>query len=121
MTFNGIQKSYGNYYSYTYKKNEVVMDKAIYVGFTILELSKLHMYETYYDTLQPYFSLENIQLHYIDTDAFVLSVNTNDIIKDLKNLEDIFDFSHLDENHEIFSERNKKVIGKFKIEKPKNI
>ena len=29
------------------------MDKAIYVGFSILQLSKLHMYETYYDTLQP--------------------------------------------------------------------
>ena len=44
-------------------KNEVVMDKAIYVGFTILELSNLHMYETYYDTLQPYFGQENLQLH----------------------------------------------------------
>ena len=30
LTFNGIQKSYENYYSYTFKKNEVVMDKAIY-------------------------------------------------------------------------------------------
>ena len=55
LTFNGIQKSYENYDSYTFKQNQVVMDKAIYVGFAILELSKLHMYETYYDTLQPYF------------------------------------------------------------------
>ena len=47
LTFNGIQKSYENYDSYTFKKNEVVMDKAIYAGFAILELSKLHMYETY--------------------------------------------------------------------------
>ena len=46
LTFNGIHKSYENYDSYTIKKNEVVMDKAIYVGFAILELSKLHMYET---------------------------------------------------------------------------
>ena len=53
LTFNGIQKSYENYDSYTFEKNEVVMDKAIYVGFSILEVSKLHMYETYYDTLQP--------------------------------------------------------------------
>ena len=121
LTFNGIQKSYENYDSYTFKQNQVVMDKAIYVGFSILELSKLHMYETYYDTLQPYFAQENLQLHYVDTDGMILSMKTKDIIKDLKNLEDIFDFSNLDKNHELFSERNKKVIGKFKIETPKNI
>ena len=51
----------------------------------------------------------------------ILSMKTKGIIKDLKNLEDIFDFSNLDENHEIFSERNKKVKGKFKIETPRNI
>ena len=39
----------------------------------------------------------------------------------MKNLEDIFGFSNLDENHELFSNKNKKVIGKFKIETPKNI
>ena len=97
------------------------MDKPIYLGFSVLELSKLLMYETYYDKLQPYFRQENIQLHYMDTDSFVLSVNTNDIIKDLKNLEEIFDFSNLDKNHELFSNKNKKVIDRFKIETPKNI
>ena len=108
LTFCGIQKSYENYYSYTFKKNEVVMDKAIYVGFAILILSKLHMYETYYDTLQPYFGQENLQLHYIDTDSMFLSMKTKDIIKDLKNLEDIFDFSNLDKNHELYSEKKTK-------------
>ena len=121
LTFNGIQKSYENYYSYTFKKNEVVMDKAIYVGFAILELSKIHMYETYYDTLQPYFGKEYLQLHYIDTDGMILRIKTENIIKDLKNLENIFDFSNLDKNHELFNNKNKKVIGKFKIETPKNI
>ena len=97
------------------------MDKAIYVGFTILEISKLHMFETYYDTLQPYFGQENLQLHYIDTDGMILSMKTKDIIKDLKNLEYIFDFSNLDENHELYSEKNKRIPGKFKNECPKNI
>ena len=120
LTFNGINKTYENYHSYTFKKNEVDMDKAIYVGFAILELSKLHMYETYYDTLQPYFGQENLQLHYIDTDGMILSMNTKDFINDLKNLEDIFDFSNLDENHELFSNKKKKIIGKFKKETPKN-
>ena len=121
LTFNGIQKTYENYYSFTYKKNEIVMDKTIYVGFSILELSKLQMYETYYDTLQPYFGQENLQLHYIDTDGMFLSMKTKDIIKDLKNLEDIFVFSNLDKNHELYSEKNKKRLGFFKIETPKNI
>ena len=51
----------------------------------------------------------------------ILSMNTKHIIKDLKNLEDIFDFSNLDENHLLFSEKNKKVVGKFKNECPRNI
>ena len=119
LTFNGIHKSYENYDSYTFKQNEVLMDKPIYLGFTVLELSKLLMYETYYNKLQPYFGEENIQLHYMDTDSFVLSLNTKDIIKELKNLEDIFDFSNIDKNHELFSNKNKKVIRKFKIETPK--
>ena len=51
----------------------------------------------------------------------ILSMRTENIIKDLKNLEDIFDFSDLDENHELFSNKNKKIIGKVKIETPKNV
>ena len=54
LSFNGIHKSYENYDSYTFKQNEVFMDKPIYLGFSVLELSKLHMYELYYDKLQPY-------------------------------------------------------------------
>ena len=81
------------------------MDNPIYLGFTVLEVSKLLMYETYYDILQPYFGRENIQLHYMDTDSFVLRVNTKDIIKDLKNLENIFDFSNLEKYHELFSKK----------------
>ena len=97
------------------------MDKPIYLGFAILELSKVHMYETYYDKLLPYFGMENIQLHYMDCYSFVLSLKTEKVIKDLKNLEDIFDFSNLDKNHEFFSNKIKKVIGKFKIKTPENI
>ena len=121
LTFNGIHKSYDNCDSYTFKQNEVRMDEPIYLGFSVLELSKLLMYETYYDILQPYFGQENIKLLYMDCDSFVLSIETESIINDLKNLENLFDFSNLDKNHELFSNKNKKVVGKFKIETPKNI
>ena len=72
------------------------MDKPIYLGFAVIKLSKLSLYYNYYDKLQPYFGEKNLQLHYVNTDAFVFSVNTNDIIRDLKKFEDIFDFSNLD-------------------------
>ena len=97
------------------------MDKPIYLGFTVLELSKLLMYATYYDILQPYFGQENIRLHYMDCDSFVLSIETENIINDLKNLEDLFDFRNLNKNHELFSNKNKKVVGEFKTETPENI
>ena len=79
------------------------------------------MYETYYYKLRPYFGQKNLHLHYMDTDSFILNVNKKDIIKDLKNLEDIFDFNILDKNHGLFSNKNKEVIAKFKFETPKNI
>ena len=119
LTLNGIHKSYTNYDSYTFKQNEVVTDQPIYLGFALLELSKLLMYGTYYDKLQPYFGQKNFQLHYMDTDSFVLSVDTKDIIKDLKKLYEVFDPSNLNESQELFSNKNKKVIGKFKNETPK--
>ena len=96
LTLNGVHKSYGNCDSNTFKQNELLMDEPIYLGFTGIELSKLLMHETYYDKLQPYFGQENLHLNYMDTDSFLLSVNTKDIVKDLKNLEDMFHFSNLD-------------------------
>ena len=52
-TFNGIHKSSKNCDRYTFKENEVKMDKPIYLGFAVLKLSKLFLYEIYYDELQP--------------------------------------------------------------------
>ena len=54
LTFNGIQKSYENCDSYTFKQNEVLMDKPMYLGFSMLKLSELLVCETYYDKFQPF-------------------------------------------------------------------
>ena len=51
----------------------------------------------------------------MDTDLFVLSMDTNIINKYLKNFEDIFDFSILNKDHDLFSNRNRKVMDKIKI------
>ena len=60
------------------------MDKPIIVGIAFLELNKLHMYETCFDKLQPYLGQKNIQIHYMDTDGIILSLNRKEIIKDIK-------------------------------------
>ena len=103
------------------KKNEFLINKPIYLGFAVLEISKLLKYEIYYDKLQPDFVRECLQIHYMGTDSFDLGVNTKDIIRVSENLKVLFDFSWLNENHDLFSNRNKKVIKKFKKEHPKNI
>ena len=54
LTFNGTHKSYTNYVSYVLKQNEDSVDTPIYLKFAILKFSNLHMYQTYYDKLQPY-------------------------------------------------------------------
>ena len=92
------------------------MDKPIHLGFAILEICKLLMYETYYDKLQPYFGRENLQLHYKDCHSFVLGNRIQSFIKDSKNFETLFDISKLDENHELFGKENKKIVVKFKME-----
>ena len=67
LTFNGIHECYEKHDSFTFKQNEFLMDKPIYLGFSVLELSKLLMYETYYDKFQPSFGEDNINCHSMDS------------------------------------------------------
>ena len=96
------------------------MDRPNYLGYTILELSKLPFYETYHDNLQPYFEQDRLQLHYIICDSVALSIETQNFIDDPRNLENLFDFSDLNENHQLLSNTNEKVLAKFYRESPKN-
>ena len=124
LDFDGIHKSYQDYDTYTFKSNVVEMEKPIYLGFTILELSKLLMYETYYDKLQKYFGVDGIQIHYQDTDAFVMSIRTTEYVNDLRKLQNrykMFDFSNLNKEHKLFSNEFKKIPGYLKIETLKSL
>ena len=68
------------YDKYTLIKNfkkEIRYDKPIYLGSTVLELSKLHMHDFFYIVLQP--SLKDLMLNYVDTDDFVLSYTQGNV------------------------------------------
>ena len=59
-------------------------------------------------------SEKNEHLLYMDFDSFVSSVIKKDIVKDLKNLDDLLEFNNLSENYELLSNENQKVIGRSK-------
>ena len=117
LTLIGVHESYEKYDSFTFKQNEVLMDEPINLGFSVLDLSKLLMCETYCDKRQPYFGEYNIELHYMDTESFVISIKSKDVIKDLYNTSDSFDFSNSNKENKLFNNKNKKVVGKFEIER----
>ena len=66
------------------KKREIYMNKPIYLGQAILDISKALMYEFWYDYLLPMYG-ENIKLCYMDTDSFIIYVKTDDFYKDIGN------------------------------------
>ena len=96
-------------------KSVVRLNKPIYVGMAILDLSKLHMYRFYYDVLKDKYN-DKIKLAYTDTDSFVVHVETDDLYKDLKEINTHMDFSDYPKEHTNYDKTNKKVLGKFKDE-----
>ena len=100
------------------KKTEVLMNKPIAVGQAILDISKTLMYEFWYDYLKPKYQ-DNIKLCYMDTDSFIIQIETDDFFKDISNdVDKWFDTSKYDKNDNRPLEigKNKKIIGKFKDE-----
>ena len=76
------------------KKTSVLMNKPVYLGLSILDLSKTVMYEFWYDYVKPKYD-EKAKLCYIDTDSFIVHVKTDDIYKDITgDVEKNFDTSN---------------------------
>ena len=96
-------------------KQVVKLNKPIYIGMAILDLSKLHMYEFFYGVLKPKYG-DRIKLAYTDTDSFVTHIETDDVFKDFREIGENMDFSDYPVDHPNHSTANKKRIGKFKDE-----
>ena len=98
------------------KKTKVKMSKPIYLGLSILEISKILMYEFWHDFMKPK-NNDNVRLCYMDTDSFVRHIKTNDFYKDIaSDVENKFDTSNYEVNRPLPTGKNKKVIGLMKDE-----
>ena len=80
------------------RKTEVLMDNPIAVGQAILDISKTLTYEFWYDYLKPKYQ-DNIKLCYMDTDRFILQIQTDNFFNDINNdVNKWFDTSNYDKN-----------------------
>ena len=99
-------------------KTKNLMNKPVYLGQAILDISKTLMYKFWFDYLQPKYG-DKVELCYMDTDSFIIHIETEDFYKDIANAVDKwFDTSGYNENdyRPLPIGKNKKVIGKFKDE-----
>ena len=115
-----------NYYTMNYiskdlsiiemNKTRVKMNKPIYVGLSILDISKILMYEFWYNYMKPKYG-NDVKLCYMDTDSFVKNIKTEDFYKDIANdVEKRFDTSNYEVDRPLPTGKNKKVIGLMKDE-----
>ena len=100
------------------KKTSLVMNKPVYLGACILDLSKTIMYDFHYNYIKPMYK-EKAKLLFTDTDSLMYEIETEDFYKDIRgDVKDRFDTSDYPDNHPsgIPTGINKKVLGMFKDE-----
>jgi hypothetical protein len=97
-------------------KKKVILNKPVYVGVAVLDLSKLWMHEFWYDELKPRHG-DSVSLCYTDTDSLVYEITSEEEpICSGDTASSLFDTSGYPKHHPLHSTCNKKVIGKFKDE-----
>ena len=100
------------------ERTSVKLNKPIYLGMSILDLSKTIMYHFHYEYIKPKYG-ENARLLFTDTDSLCYEIKTEDFFKDISNdVHEKFDTSNLGKSHPsgIPTGVNKKVIGMMKLE-----
>ena len=94
-------------------KPVLILNKAIYVGFTVLDLSKWKMHDFHYNFIKKNFDAE---LLFTDTDSLTYEIKSENVYEEFFKWKDLFDFSNYSKDSKFFNETNKKVIGKMKDE-----
>ena len=98
------------------KKTKVKMNKPIYLGLSILEISKTMLCQIWYDYMKPKYG-DNVKLCYTDTNSFIMHIKTEDFYKDIADgVEKRFDTTNYEINRPLPIGKNKKVTGLMKNE-----
>ena len=92
-----------------------MLNKPVYTGMCILELSKVLMYEFHYDYIKNKYG-NNSRLLFTDTDSLMYEIKTEDVYEDFSNDKEMFDFSNHSTKSKYYDNSNKLVISKVKNE-----
>ena len=94
-------------------KPVLILNKPIYVGFTVSDLNKWKIYNFHYNFIKKNFDAE---LLFTDTDSLNYEIKSENVYEEFFKWKNLFDFSNYSEDSKFFNETNKKVIGKMKDE-----
>ena len=84
------------------EKTKVKMNKSVYLGMSVLDISKTLMYEFWYDYVKPKYK-DKAKLCYMDTDSLIINIFTEDFFEDINNdVERWLDTSNCDKNDKCF-------------------
>ena len=97
------------------KKKSILLNKPIYCGLTILDNSKVLMYNFHYNYIKQRYG-SDATLLFTDTDSLCYHIKTQDIYQDMFQRKELFDFSDYPKESKFHDPTNKKVIGKMKDE-----
>ena len=97
------------------KKQNLVLNRPIYVRFSILEMSKVLMYDFHYNHIKCRYG-RKAELLFTDTDSLCYNIFTEDLYNDMEQNKDKFDFSEYPSDHFLHDRTKKKVLGKMKDE-----
>ena len=96
-------------------KTKLILNKPIYVGFVVLDVSKLLMSDFHYNYIKKKYG-DRAKLLFTDTDSLCYEFQTDDLYQDMKSDHYQFDTSNYKEDNFLYSLENKKVLGKMKDE-----
>ena len=96
-------------------KQCVKLNKPIFIGQCVLDQSKFLMNDFHFHKMLPYFTKDNLDLLFTDTDSLCYHIKNKDPFEYMQNNKELFDLSNYDKNYVLYDETNNKSLVNLKI------
>ena len=118
-TFRSYTIFHENLFAVERYKTSVKLDKPVYTGVAVLDLSKLLMNDFHYKHMKEKFPRSLVC--FTDTDSLLYKVETENIYKHMLEYHELFDLSDYPDQHSIFEGMKEVEVKKLKAENKKKV